>query len=176
MNDWYASAVIQASDQNIFSGYPDGTFRPNEPLTRAMAVSLLYRISGTTGNYTAASQAFRDVNAASYYANAVGWAKQNGIVAGTTATTFSPDETITREQLAKILYSYTVYRKGDTSYQAPAGFTDFDQISPYAIPAMCWAVTHGIISGDSPTTLNPQDSATRAQSAAIFVRYLNKLA
>ena len=86
-----------------------------------------------------------------------------------------PNATITREQLAKMLYGYTVYAKGNTSYQAPAGYTDFDQISGYAIQAMCWAVSHGVISGDSATTLSPQKYASRAQAASIFVRYLDKL-
>ena len=140
-----------------------------------MAVSLLYRISGQSGDYTASARVFTDVAATEWYASAVGWARQNGIVSGTSDTTFSPNATITREQLAKMLYGYTVYAKGNTSYQAPAGYTDFDQISGYAIQAMCWAVSHGIISGDSATTLSPQKYASRAQAASIFVRYLDKL-
>ena len=174
--DWYADAVVEASRRNIFSGYPDGTFRPNETLTRAMAVSLLYRISGQSGDYTASARVFTDVAATEWYASAVGWARKNGIVSGTSDTTFSPNATITREQLAKMLYGYTVYATGNPSYQAPVGYTDFDKISGYAIQAMCWAVSHGIISGDSATTLSPQKYASRAQAASIFVRYLNKIA
>lgn len=174
--DWFADAVVEASRRNIFSGYPDGTFRPNETLTRAMAVSLLYRISGQSGDYTASARVFTDVAATEWYASAVGWARKNGIVSGTSDTTFSPNATITREQLAKMLYGYTVYATGNPSYQAPVGYTDFDKISGYAIQAMCWAVSHGIISGDSATTLSPQKYASRAQAASIFVRYLNKIA
>lgn len=107
--DWFADAVVEASRRNIFSGYPDGTFRPNETLTRAMAVSLLYRISGQSGDYTASARVFTDVAATEWYASAVGWARKNGIVSGTSDTTFSPNATITREQLAKMLYGYTVY-------------------------------------------------------------------
>ena len=141
-----------------------------------MAVSLLYRISGQSGDYTASARVFTDVAATEWYASAVGWARKNGIVSGTSDTTFSPNATITREQLAKMLYGYTVYATGNPSYQAPAGYTDFDKISGYAIQAMCWAVSHGIISGDSATTLSPQKYASRAQAASIFVRYLNKIA
>ena len=141
-----------------------------------MAVSLLYRISGQSGDYTASARVFTDVAATEWYASAVGWARQNGIVSGTSDTTFSPNATITREQLAKMLYGYTVYATGNPSYQAPAGYTDFDKISGYAIQAMCWAVSHGIISGDSATTLSPQKYASRAQAASIYVRYLNKIA
>ena len=171
--DWFAEAVMKATEKGLFSGFTDGTFRPNEILTRAMAVSVLYRLSGEEGSASEAAEMFTDVPEDAYYAKAVGWAASKGIVAGVTEDEFRPNQQVTREQIASMLYRYYVSCGGDPlDYVAPGSqYTDFNQISSYAIVPMCWAVTNGLISGDSATTLSPKKSATRAQAAAIFVRF-----
>ena len=172
-SDWFADYVMEATERGLFGGYTDGTFRPNETLTRGMAVLVLYRISGGEGSAVEASEMFVDVPEDAYYAEAVGWAASNGIVAGMTSNEYRPEQQVTREQLATMLYRYYTYCGGDpTDYLAPGSqYVDFNQISEYAIIPMCWAVTNGLITGDTSTTLSPKKSTTRAQTAAIFVRF-----
>jgi maleate cis-trans isomerase len=116
---------------------------------------------------------FSDVPEGAYYENAVGWGVQNGIVNGVSETEFAPDATITREQMAAIIYRYMKYKGLDMSLEDMADITsysDYEEISDYAVEAFQYACTKGIISGTGATTLAPKESATRAQMAAIFQR------
>ena len=138
-------------------------------------MTILYRLEGTPA--VTGTTAFTDVAAGQYYADAVAWAAQNGIVSGTSATTFSPDGVITREQMAAILYRYAQYKGYDVTAKADLSmFTDAAQVSTYATDAMAWANASGLISGTSATTLSPAGSATRAQVATILMRFCENIA
>ena len=150
----------------------NGKFGPNGTLTRSMVVTILYRMAGNPR--VTISNPFRDVPAGQFYYNAVLWAVANGITTGSSATTFSPNAPITRQDLATFLYRYAKSQGESTGYNAPGGYTDFDRISSYAIPAVCWAWTNGLIKGTTDTTLSPQNTCTRAEAATIFVRYVDK--
>ena len=113
-----------------------------------------------------------------YYANAVNWAQQNGIVNGVTETEFAPDENITREQMAAILFRYAKYKELDTSAGENTNilsYTDFDDISEYAVTAMQYTAGTGLIAGKSQSTLNPLDLATRAEAATVFTRFADMI-
>lgn len=168
--DWYAEAVTYAVENGLFQGTSATTFAPNANMNRAMLVTVLYRMSGEQAK---ADTAFGDVAQNAWYAEAVAWAKTNGIVSGVSATQFAPNQNVTREQMAAILYRYAQY-KGQETGNADANlavFADANTVSSYAVPAMNWAVKNGLISGTSATTLSPNGSATRAQVATILMRY-----
>lgn len=174
-SDWYADAVQYVFANGLMAGTSDTTFSPNATTTRAMIVTILYRLEGTPA--VTGTTAFTDVAAGQYYADAVAWAAQNGIVSGTSATTFSPDGVITREQMAAILYRYAQYKGYDVTAKADLSmFTDATQVSTYATDAMAWANASGLISGTSATTLSPAGSATRAQVATILMRFCENIA
>ena len=172
---WYHEAVDFAVVKGLFAGTSDTTFEPNGAMTRAMLVTVLWRAAGEPEAKTAAS--FQDVSASRYYAKAVAWAKENGIVAGTSETTFSPNETVTREQMAAILYRYAKLCGVDMSKVAGLdSFPDASKVANYAKDAMAWAVGSGIVSGSAEggkTYLDPKGDATRAQVASVLMRYLN---
>ena len=149
-----------AVQNELFSGTTATTFEPNTPITRGMVVTVLFRAESDPA--VNKSVPFADVKADSYYANAVIWAEQNGIVTGTSETTFAPNDNITREQLAAIMLRFADI----------LSFDDFADISEYAIPAMQYAAGAGLINGKSKSTLNPKDGATRAEAAAILQRFL----
>lgn len=174
-SDWYADAVQYVFANGLMAGTSDTTFSPNATTTRAMIVTILYRLEGTPA--VTGTTAFTDVAAGQYYADAVAWAAQNGIVSGTSATTFSPDGVITREQMAAILYRYAQHKGYDVTAKADLSvFTDAAQVSTYATDAMAWANASGLISGTSATTLSPAGSATRAQVATILMRFCENIA
>lgn len=164
-NDWFASAVRYVTGKSLMSGKSTTAFAPNENMSRAMLATVLYRMSGETAE---ADSSFRDVSSSAYYAAAVNWASSEGIVNGTGANAFSPNASITREQLAAMLYRYA----GEPSVSADlSAYTDTDDISPYASKAVEWCVAKGILSGKSATRLAPQDTATRAECAAMLQRF-----
>lgn len=175
--EWYHSAVDYAVHYEFFAGTSDTTFSPNAPMTRAMLVTVLWRIAGRPE--AKATTSFQDVPANQYYAEAVAWAKENGIVAGTSATTFSPNAKVTREQMAAILFRFAKYvnvvdmdRRGDLK-----SFPDASSVSSYAEEALSWAVEYGLISGtlkNGKAYLDPQGNATRAQVASVLMRF-NKM-
>ena len=118
---------------------------------------------------------FADVDMGAYYASAVIWAKQNGIVNGVTKTEFAPDENITREQIAAIMFRYAQYKGMEAvTLEENLHFDDANEISEYAVSAMNWAVGKGLMKGKSATTINPKDNATRAEIAAILQRYIEE--
>lgn len=162
-----------AVQNELFSGTTATTFEPNTPITRGMVVTVLFRAESDPA--VNKSVPFADVKADSYYANAVIWAEQNGIVTGTSETTFAPNDNITREQLAAIMLRFAKYKGYDISISENTNilsFDDFADISEYAIPAMQYAAGAGLINGKSKSTLNPKDGATRAEAAAILQRFL----
>ncbi len=168
---WAADAVDFAYHFGLVSGVSKTEFAPNSPMTRAQLVTVLYRAAGSPS--VTVSTNFEDLDVGSYYYSAVVWANVNGIVNGTSDTTFSPDSQLTRQQLAAILYRYARAFGGDTSYTGNLShFTDRRQVDTYAVTPMTWAVSHEIISGTSDTTLSPLSTATRAQVVVILHRYL----
>lgn len=164
-NDWFASAVRYVTGKSLMNGTSTTAFSPNENMSRAMLATVLYRMSGETAE---ADSSFGDVSSSAYYAAAVNWASSKGIVNGTGADAFSPNASITREQLAAMLYRYA----GEPSVSADlSAYTDAVSISPYAEKAVEWCVAKGILSGKSATRLAPQDTATRAECAAMLQRF-----
>ena len=164
-NDWFASAVRYVTGKSLMNGKSTTAFAPNENMSRAMLATVLYRMSGETAE---ADSSFRDVSSSACYAAAVNWASSEGIVNGTGADAFSPNASITREQLAAMLYRYA----GEPSVSADlSAYTDTVDISPYASKAVEWCVAKGILSGKSATRLAPQDTATRAECAAMLQRF-----
>lgn len=174
---WYHEAVDFAVVNGLFAGTSATTFSPDDSMTRAMLVTVLWRLAGQPEAKTAAS--FRDVDAGQYYAKAVAWAAENGIVTGTGADTFEPDAEVTREQMAAILYRYAKLNGVDVSKTADLkDFPDADKTSAYAKEALAWAVGSGLINGtleNGATLLDPTGSAARAQVAAILMRYARVL-
>ena len=171
-NAWYHDAVYAAVELGLFNGVTANTFNPDGSMTRAMLVTVLWRLSGSPA---AGSSDFADVAKGSWYAEAVAWASREGIVNGISADEFAPDNNITREQMAAMLYRYAKYMGLSTSYKADlSAYADADSISDYAKDAMAWAVGAGLINGVTATTLNPAGSATRAQVATILVRFVEK--
>ena len=163
---WYHEAVDYAVANGLIAGMSDTEFAPNGTLTRAMMVTILYRSAGAPA--VDEPSTFTDVPEGKWYSDAIAWAQDNGIVAGTTATTFSPNSAVTREQIAAILWRYVgePQVEGDLS-----GFKDADQISGYAKEAMEWANAEGIFVGDGGK-LSPKADATRAQFARIIMVFL----
>lgn len=164
-DNWLADAVKYVSENKLMNGTSTTAFSPNENMSRAMLATVLYRMSGETAE---ADSSFGDVSSSAYYAAAVNWASSKGIVNGTGADAFSPNASITREQLAAMLYRYA----GEPSVSADlSAYTDAVSISPYAEKAVEWCVAKGILSGKSATRLAPQDTATRAECAAMLQRF-----
>ena len=174
-DDWYYEYVKYINEKELMKGISETEFAPNNTVTRAMFVTVLYRLEKEP---TGAKADFADVPEGTYYENAVGWAVQNGIVNGVSETEFAPDNTITREQMATIIHRYMKFKGLDMSVSENVDVTsyeDFENISDYAKDAFRFACSNGIISGTSETTLAPKESATRAQMAAIFQRCENVL-
>ena len=174
-DDWYYEYVKYINEKNLMKGISESEFAPNNTVTRAMFVTVLYRLEKEP---TGAKADFADVPEGTYYENAVGWAVQNGIVKGVSETEFAPDNTITREQMATIIHRYMKFKGLDMSVSENVDVTsyeDFENISDYAKDAFRFACSNGIISGTSETTLAPKESLARAQMAAIFQRCENLL-
>lgn len=167
---WFYPYVAFAYERAWMTGTSETTFSPEETTTRAMLVTVLYRLEGKPA--VDAASGFLDVSSGSYYADAVAWAKANGIVNGTSETTFSPNEPVTREQTAAILYRYAQYKGYDVEKTADlTAYADAAAIHSYAKNAMSWAVAAGILNGVSSTSLEPAGSATRAQVATVLTRF-----
>lgn len=172
-SDWFYSDVMFVYENGLFSGTDSRSFSPNASMTRAMLVTVLYRLEGEPAG--TGSSSFSDVCSGSYYEKAVAWAAANGIVTGTGSTSFSPDAKVTREQLAAILYRYAQYKKQDTDAGAKLdSFSDAGNVSGYASEALSWAVSEGLINGASGR-LTPKGDATRAQVAAILHRFVENV-
>lgn len=167
---WYAGYVDTIAEKGLMNGTSDTIFSPDVNTSRGMIAAILWRLSEKPG--AKGEAIFADVKAGVYYAEAIAWANENGVVKGYSDEIFAPGDAITREQMAAMLYRYA---------QSPAttgtldGFVDKDQVSDYAKDALAWAVEQGIINGRDGNVLVPKDQATRAEVAAIISRYLDKL-
>ena len=169
-NDWYGEAVDYVYNNGLMSGVSSVVFSPDANMSRAMLVTVLYSMEGKPA--TGTSEPFTDVGSSDWYYKPVVWAYKNGIVAGTSANTFSPDSNITREQMVAIFAKYAAYKGLKTPASANLNsYSDRNTISSYAVDAFKWAVSAGIISGTSSTTLGPQGTATRAQCAVIIRQF-----
>lgn len=170
-NDWFASAVDYVTGKGMMNGTADNTFSPKANTTRGMVVTVLYRLENQPSTSAAS---FTDVASGAYYANAVAWANANGIVSGYGSGKFGPNDKVTREQLAAILYRYAQYKKYDVSVGEDTNilsYTDAQTITQYAIPAIQWACGAGVVTGKSGNKLDPQGNATRAEVAAMLMRF-----
>ncbi len=172
--DWFYNDVLFVYEEGLFAGTSDTTFSPNAAMTRAMLVTVLYRLEGEPTVY--GRSGFSDVQYNSYYEDAVTWAADNNIVNGTSTTTFSPNANVTREQMAAILYRYAQYKKYNTAASSSLnGFTDYATVSGYAVTPMQWSVAEKLVNG-SAGKLMPTGNATRAQVAAILHRFVENVA
>lgn len=163
---WYSEAVDYVLKNNFMKGESETEFKPENNMTRAMLVTVLYRMAGEPE--TEKETDFNDVAKDSWYKNSVMWATEKGIVAGYEDNTFKGDENITREQLALILYRFA---KGEEAKDNISEYEDAEEISDYAITALNWAVENKLINGVSEKRLAPKETATRAQIALIIMRY-----
>lgn len=167
---WYHSAVEFVFSKGMMSGMSETRFGPNVTTNRAMLVSVLWRYEGCPEGF---SHSFSDVKPNHYFDKAVAWAYENNIVAGKSADKYAPNDSLSREQMAAILYRYANYKDMDTDTKADISvFTDLAKLDGYAVDAVKWAYGKGIITGMNETTLDPNGSATRAQLASILMRFL----
>ena len=171
VNDWFYDAVAYVFDNGLMDGTAGTAFSPLMTTNRARVVTILWRLAGSPE--PDAAPAFSDVAADSWYTDAVAWASENGIVKGYSDTVFAPDDTVTREQLATILYRYVQHTGGgfQGAWAFPLDYADADQVSDWAYEAMCWCTMKSIINGVGGNTLNPQGSATRAEVAQILMNF-----
>lgn len=168
---WYYDAVSYVYENNLFNGTSETTFSPEEQMTRGMLVTVLYRLEGSPA--VGSGTAFADVDPGEYYAKPIVWASTNGIVNGAGGGMFYPGGNVTREQIAAILFRYADWKGYDTSLRADLTvYEDRNSISDYAEEAMSWANAEGIITGNSAVTLNPSGFATRAEVAAMLMRFV----
>lgn len=173
--NWYYEAVNYAVGNNLFTGTSATAFDPDKTMTRAMLVTVMYRLEGKP--VVSGANTFADVEAGQWYTDAVRWATSNNIVTGYDAKTFGTNDSISREQLATILYRYAKYKGHDVSKSANlSAFADSSSVSGWALASMNWTAANGFISGTTATTLSPKDAATRAQVAAIIMRFAKNTA
>ena len=174
--DWFADAVRFVYENGMMNGVSETSFAPHATTSRSMIVTILYRLEGEpVVDY---AMDFTDVAGDAYYAEAVRWAASEGIVGGYGGGLFGAEDAVTREQLAVILYRYAVYKGYDVSIGEDTNilsYADFADLSEYAIPAMQWACGSGIVNGTSESTLAPQGEATRAQVAAMLMRFCESI-
>ena len=172
-SDWFFDAVYYAFENDIMNGVSDTLFAPSSATTRGMVATILYRLEGEP---KAGSSDFKDVSEGMYYTDAISWAAENGIVAGYEDGTYRPNNNITREQVATILYRFASYKGYDvTKASALTSFSDADSVSEYAVAAMKWSVSAELIDGIDDT-LQPNGKATRAQVATMMMRFCEYIA
>lgn len=176
-DDWFYDGVQYVTDKGLMNGTGNGAFSPSRTLTRGMFVTILYRMEGSPvlENY---GYPYGDVQAdTNVYAPGIYWARANKIVTGYTDDKFGPNDPVTREQMAAILYRYAQYKGYDVSKSADlTGFADANSISGYALTPMQWANAVGLITGTSATTLSPVGNTTRCQAAVIIHRFCENIA
>lgn len=172
---WYAEYITYVTDNALMNGYDDGRFGPNDQTTRAQIVTVLYRLEGEPA--TRSSNSFSDVSSGGqYYSSAVAWAAINNIVNGYEDGRFGPNDNVTREQIAAILYRYATYKGYDTENAGSiANFSDAAKVSSWANTAISWAVGEELMNGDNGA-LRPQGNATRAEIAALLMRFAENIA
>lgn len=167
--DWFYDDVRYVQENKLMTGTSETEFSPSGATTRGMIVTILWRVEGEP---VVEGKDFDDVGSDAWYSKAVAWASNNQIVSGYSETTFGPNDTATREQLATIMYRYASYKKCDLSKKAKLDkYEDREDISYYAVESIEWANANGIISGTSETTISPKDNVLRSQVAAILRRF-----
>ena len=170
--DWFHDNVVYVYENGLMNGTGAAVFEPDGTVTRGMIVTILHRLEGEPAvNYL---MPFADVAEGAWYAEAVRWAASEGIVTGVSETAFAPNDPITREQFAAILWRYAKYKGFDVSIGESTNilsYADFGEIGEYAIPALQWACGEGIISGRGEGVLDPRGTATRAEAAAMLQRF-----
>lgn len=167
--DWFKEAVDFATDSGLMVGISDNEFAPRMPLTRGMFITVIHRMEGTPDATTQAP--FNDVAADSWYKAAVDWGEENNIVYGYSAEEYGPNDIITREQMAAIIYRYADYKGIDITVENADGYmsySDSSSISDYAKPAISWITEVGLMQGDTVGTYRPTDNANRAETAQLF--------
>lgn len=170
-NHWAREAIEFAVGKELFNGTTSTTFEPETAMNRAMLATVIWRLEGEPE--AANRSPFNDVSEKAYYADAVAWANANGIVKGYSADRFAPDDNVTREQIAAILYRYAEWKGYDLSGSEDlSGFADSGEISSYAVENLKWAVGAGIINGRTENTLVPKGTATRAEVATMLMRWI----
>ena len=177
--DWFYDAASYVYENGLMAGVSDTAFGPDATTTRGMIVTILYSLEGKPSMENEnLGDPFADVDAGDWYGTAVYWARLNNIVSGYSDSQFGPNDPITREQLALILYGYANYKGYDTTQAGMAirEYSDYEDISDYAVEAMTWALNAGLISGTSDTTLTPNGPATRAQVAVILANFCENIA
>ena len=171
---WYAKAVGFAVSHELFNGVSDTEFAPSKSMTRGMFVTVLNRLAGAED--FAGKAEFSDVAADKWYATGTVWAAANKIVSGYGDGKFGPDDAVTREQMAVIMYNFTKAMGYDVTGSASLDkFSDSASVHSWAADAMKWAVGSGVMSGNADGTLNPRGTATRAQVATIMMNYTKVL-
>lgn len=168
---WARASIERCSDAGLLSGVGNGLFAPDAGVDRAMAVTTLWRMAGMPESGT--GNVYDDISDTAWYAAAVAWATEVGITSGYGDGRFGPTDRVTREQLASMLCRYAAWQGLDTAAVIPTGFTDWDQVSPYARTSMAWAVAHRIIRGKTAETIVPGGTATRAELAVMLCNYLD---
>ena len=175
--EWYYNAVKYVYENNIIKGYNDTKFGPNDKITRGQFVTVLYRMEGEPS--ISGKTKFKDVQDTSkFYYKAVKWAEDKKVISGYDNGNFGPEDKITREQLAVILYKYAKYKRKDVSATNNLSkFADTNKISSWATLQVKWAVGAGVITGNNvtPPTLNPKGYATRAEASAMIEKYCKKV-
>ena len=171
-NDWFYDSVKYAYENDLMKGISNTEFAPDSEVTRAMFVTVIYRMENEpqTGKC-----AFTDVESGSYYESAVAWANENGIVSGISEDCFAPNEPITREQMAAIIYRYAAFKEYDITTSSNTSYTDNDNISDYAKDAVIWAAEKSVMTGNTDGSFAPKANTTRAQAASVFMRMVENL-
>ena len=173
-DDWHYNCVKYVYENNLMQGTDNG-FEPESKMSRAMLVTVLYRMAKPES--VESTHNFKDVAKGQWYSDAVAWAAANGIVSGISATEFAPDSDISREQMALIIYRFAKMQGYNVSDVADiSSFADTDDVSEWAMDAICWANEVELVNGTSETTLSPKATATRAQVAAILMRFCENVA
>ncbi len=172
---WYRGAVDYAVEKGLMKGTSPTKFEPGTATTRGMIVTILWRLEGSPA--VSAGNPFTDVGEGAWYRDAAVWASENGIAGGYGGGRFGPEDKISREQLATMFRRYAEYKGYDVTAAADlSGYDDAENISPWALDAMKWANAEGLINGRTAATLVPEGTANRAETAAIFMRFLGGLA
>lgn len=161
---WYAAAVDYAAEWGWIRGMPDGSFKPDAPTSRAMLVTVLYRQAGAPGSAWGAS--FGDVPVTGWFYDAVAWAAERGYVTGYSEDWFGPEDPVSREQMATVLWRL----EGSPKAQGVGNFSDLDQVSDYAREAVVWVAQRGLMGGKGDGRFDPKSTATRAETATILYR------
>ena len=166
---WYYDDVMYAFENGLMNGVSTTRFAPEKALTRAELVTVLYRMADSPAVSADAARVFSDVSAGAWYAGAVGWGYETGIVKGYSNGTFAPDAEVTREEMITFLYRYYQMQGEDVSASAALNFSDAGNVNTFALDAMRWAVAEGILTGSAGRLL-PKGQTTRAQMAAVLSR------